>query len=153
MLTFAKTHAYASDDLFDLAFSDDGKAFTLTFSKFEAVADTGTAPIVMRTFAVVLPLSGGGRDGEITFRLSGFSTNRPHSSASLLLGVNGRTAVIDFAANSEQSYIHELEFKATAATECRLSVLLVAGRDSTNAESGAFLNAATIDADIPVRKR
>jgi hypothetical protein len=151
MFAFATTHTYASEGNFDLGFSDDKKAFTLNFkASFEAVADSGQspAPIATRTFCIVLPLEDDSQGGEIAFRISGFATTRPASSASLILSVNGQTAVADFAAGIEESFVHELRFKAMSATECRLCVFLVAGRESGNDQAAAFLNAAAIDAEV-----
>jgi hypothetical protein len=65
-----------------------------------------------------------------------------------MLSVNGQSTVMDFAANSDETFVQKLPFAAGAPTECRLSAVLLAGRDSSKPGADAFLNMISIDAEL-----
>jgi hypothetical protein len=150
MTTFAQKPTYQSDDKFDLGVSDDRKAFTLTFEEFQVTADTGRSPSPMasRFFHLILPLENDDNSGEIAFGISGAALTRDSSAATIVFSVNGKTTVTDFTANADQSFVHEVKFKPESASECRIALLLLAGRDSTKSQTGALLSVSTIDAEI-----
>jgi uncharacterized protein YegP (UPF0339 family) len=165
MVTFSNTPTYQSDEPFDLGVSDDGEAWTLRFSGFEVpvggtnrgrLADwspelLSPAPTATRAFFLVLPLEGDNYESvEIDFHVQGYVITTGGASATMVLSVNGQTTFADFPANLDQSYLQSLKFTAPSPpSECRLSVFLVAGRDSTNPNAEAYINTSTIDANIP----
>ena len=161
MFTFAQTPTFQSDEKFEpcptqpvtqLAVSDDGRALTLTFSAFE-VTIGGTkspAPTSTQVFFFVLPLEGYDNETvEIDFHVQGSVLTLEGGTATMVLSVNGQTTVADFPANTDESYLQSLKFTARSPTECRLSVFLLVGRDSTNSDAEAYINTLSIDAEIP----
>jgi hypothetical protein len=151
MFTFGQPPTFQSDEKFELDVSDDGEAWTLTFSDFVARAG-GTdspAPTTTHAFLLVMPLQGHAEGAEIDFNVQGFVLTTEGATATVVLSVNGQTTVADFPANSEQSFVQSLKFTASSASECRLCVLLLVGRDSNNPDAEAFMNATAIDANIP----
>jgi hypothetical protein len=161
VFTFSQTPTFQSDEKFEprpthavtqLDVSDDGRALTLTFSAFEVTVggSKSPAPTSIHAFSFVLPLEGYDNETvEIDFHVQGFVATTEGATATMMLSVNGQTTVADFPANSEQSYLQSLKFTARSPTECRLSVFLLVGRDSTNSDAEAFLNTLSIDANIP----
>jgi uncharacterized protein YegP (UPF0339 family)/sugar lactone lactonase YvrE len=162
MSTFAQTSTFQSDQKFEprpthavpqLDVSDDGRALTLTFSAFELTigGTKSPAPTSTHAFSFVLPLVGEDNESvEIDFHVQGFVLTTEGATATVVLSVNGQTTFADFAANSEESYLQSLKFTASSPpSECRLSVFLLVGRDSTNSDAEAFINTLSIDANIP----
>jgi hypothetical protein len=164
MFTFGQTPTFQSDETFELDVSDDGQAWTLTFSEFEVpvggtnrgrLADwspelLSPAPTATRAFFLVLPLEGDGSERvEIGVHIQGHVFTTEGATATIVLSVNGQTTVADFPPNSEQSYLQSLKFSAPSPSECQLCVFLLVGRDSKNPNAEALINASTIDADIP----
>ena len=132
-----------------LAFSDDKEAFTATFSGLVVSLDaTGSAPIVTRVFSFALPLSGADTGMEIPFFVSGFVGANGH----LLFSVNDQSMVVDFPKNSNNDFVQQFNYKVGSASELRISVFLLADRDS---KSGAAvnLNVLAIDTDTAKHQR
>ena len=75
-------------------------------------------------------------------------TTSDGATATAVFSVNGQTTVADFGDNADQSFRQELKLSGNMPPECRVCVFLLAGRDSTNPSSQAFLNVLTIDAEI-----
>jgi hypothetical protein len=151
MFTFGKVPTYLSEDKFDVAVSDDKRAFTLTFDDLKVTAEAGkgsTAPMSAHVFSLVLPIEGYGEKLEIEFSVNGTVLTREGATATLMLSVNGQTTVADFPGNSDESPVQTLKFTAETAPECRICLFLLVGRDSKNTATAAFLNAMTIDAEI-----
>jgi hypothetical protein len=154
MMTFGKIPTYQGTEKFELGVSDDKRALTLTFSDFVArVGGGATVPVASRLFNFVAPLEGDDKRAEIEFSISAGLLTLDGASATIVCSVNGQTKSADFPAKSEQTVTHTLKFVADKPSECRLSVLLLAGRDSKNANSEAFLNVLSIDAEILPRPK
>jgi hypothetical protein len=150
MFSFGQVPTYHSDVQFDLGVSPDKHAFTLTFGNLQVAVQPGksSAPMATRLFYLALPLEDGGKGVEIAFAVSGAVATLEGATGTMVFSVNGQTIVADFPANSDQSYVQQLTFKAETASECRLGVFLLAGRDSNNSNAEAFLNVTSIDAGI-----
>ncbi len=152
MFTFGQTPTYQSDEKFDLDLSDDKRALTLRFAEGFEVTVGGhesQAPTSTHAFFLVLPLEGGDERAEVEFLVTNaFVGTTEGATATMVLSVNGQTTVADFPANSEQSFDHVLKFTAPSASECRLSVFLLVGRDSNNSNAEATLSVPVIDAEI-----
>lgn len=149
MFTFGKTPTYQSDGNFILNISNDGRALTATFSDLVVTVGGSKSPTPISThvFHLVLPIEGDGEQIEIEFAIQGFALTLEGTTASIVSSVNGQTTVTDFLTNSEQSFTHQLKFAAPSASECRLSVFLLAGRDK-NSNAEASLNVLSIDAEF-----
>jgi hypothetical protein len=145
---FGQAATFNSDVGFDLAVSDDRKAFTATFSGLAVSLDPKpSAPVVARVFTFVLPLSGATPDTEIPFFVSGFVKSENGANGHLVFSINDQTTAVDFPGNVEKSFVHQVNFKAGAASEVRLTVFLSADRESTS-QAMAALNVNAIDTDF-----
>ena len=155
MFTFGKIPTYQSNDKFDLAVSDDKRALTVTFSDLQVTVggSKSPAPMSTRVFSLIVPLEGKDESVEIEFIVTAFILTRQGTTATIVSSVNGQTTVADFPANSDQSFDQRLKFTAQTPSECRLCVVLLAGRDSKDSAAEAFLNVNAINAEILPRPR
>ena len=64
-----------------------------------------------------------------------------------MFSVNDQTTVVDFPVNSESSFVQQLKYKAGNAADARITVFLLADRDSRSGSS-VQVNVASIDADL-----
>ena len=149
---FGQAATFNSEVGFDLAVSPDKKAFTATFSGLEAVIDGKSgAPVATRVFSFSIPLSGADPDYEIPFSVSGFAFSEKEANAHLVFSVNNQTSVTDFPAGSNSSFIQQLKYKPGDAAEARITVFLLADRDSKS-DSGVHVTVNAIDTDMAIGK-
>ncbi len=143
---------FNSDVGFNIDISDDKKAFTATFSGLVVSLDAGSAPIVTRAFSFALPLSGASPGVEFPFFVSGFVSSQEGANGHLLFSVNDQSMVVDFPKNSDNDFVQQFNYKVGSASELRISVFLLADRDS---KSGAAvnLNVLAIDTDTVKHQR
>jgi hypothetical protein len=145
---FGQAPTYNSDVEFVLAVSDDKKAFTASFSGLAVSLDPkSSTPVVARVFTFVLPLSGALPDTEIPFFVSGFVFSENGANGHLVFSINDQTTVVDFPGNLEKDFVQQLKFKVGSASEVRLTVFLLADRDSKS-DATVKLNVLAIDTDI-----
>jgi hypothetical protein len=139
---------FNSDVEFDINISDDKKAFTAAFSGLGVSLDApGSAPIVTRLFSFALPLSGADLGLEIPFFVSGFILSQEGANGHLLFSVNNQSMVVDFPPNSDNDYVQQLNYKVGNASELRISIFLLADRDSKST-AAVSLDVLAIDTDI-----
>jgi hypothetical protein len=150
MITFGQLPNKQGAEEFDLHFSDDKRALTLTFSDLQITVGNSKSPTPMstRVFSLVLPLQGDDKRVEIEFIVQGYNLNPECATATMLCSVNGQTTVADFPGKSDQSFQQRLKFAAETPSECRLCVFLLVGRDSQNSSAEAYLNVTSIDAEL-----
>ena len=79
--------------------------------------------------------------------MQGHSASEKEASAHLVFSVNDQTTVVDFPVNSESSFVQQFKYKAGNAADARITVFLLADRDSRS-NSGVQVNVATIDAEL-----
>lgn len=151
VFTFGEVPPYQGDVSFQAGLSDDRRAVTLTFS--DVTVEVGnspndTAPTANRTLSVILPIEGGAGRAEIEFTLQAgiFLTEDAH--ATVVFSVNGQSAVSDFLAEPQETFVQRLLFAADSPAECRLFALLLVGRDSRFASAAAVANVVAIDAEF-----
>ena len=150
--TFGKAATFNSDVEFALAVSDDKKAFTATFSGLGVSLDPrSSTPVASRVFTFALPLSGAAPDTEIPFFVSGFAFSEKAGNGHLVFSVNDQTMVADFPGKSDQEFVQEFKFKARSASEVRLTVFLLADRESKS-DATVKLNVTAIDTDLVKHK-
>ncbi len=149
-IAFSNTPSFQSEKIFDLAVTEDKKAFTMTFSDLQ-LGEKGESlptPVVTRVFSVVLPFSGGQNGVEIPFHIQGFAALATKgTSAYVVFSVNGQTSTVNLPTGLDESFLHTLVFKAASASEARLTILLVLERDTKYPEAAAFLNIEAIDTE------
>jgi hypothetical protein len=139
---------FNSDVEFNINISDDKKAFTATFSGLGVSLDApGSAPIVTRVFSFSLPLSGADPGVEFPFFVSGFISSQEGANGHLLFSVNDQSMVVDFPPNSGNDYVQQLNYKVGNASELRISIFLLADRDSKSS-AAVSLNVLAIDTDM-----
>ena len=145
--TFGEAPTFNTDVGFSLALSPDKKAFTATFSGLQAAIDgPSAAPIATRVFSFSVPLSGAEPGREIPFFVSGFAFSEKEATAHLVFSVNNQSTVTDFPADSNTDFVQQLKYTAGDAADARITVFLLADRDS-NSDSGVHVNVSAIDTD------
>jgi hypothetical protein len=148
--TFGQAPTFNTDVDFSLNVSPDKKAFTMAFDNLVVGIDgKSSAPIATRIFSFVLPLSGADPGLEIPFSVSGYIFTDKGANGHLIFSVNDQTTVADFTANSDKDFIQQLKYKVGSASEARITVFLLADRDSTSA-STVRLNVLAIDAGTDI---
>ena len=150
--TFGPGPTFSTDVGFDIALSPDKKAFTATFGGLEAIIDGKSAPpIVTRVFSFSIPLADAKPGQEIPFFVSGFAVAEKGANAHLVFSVNDQSSIAYLPAESKEGFVHQLKYKATDATEARITVFLLANRDSKS-DAAVHLNVTAIDTDIAKHK-
>ena len=146
--TFGPGPTFSSDIGFDIALSEDKKAFTATFGGFEAVIDGKSAsPIVTRVFSFSIPLTDAKPGQEIPFFVSGFLAAEKGANAQLVFSVNEQSSMASLPIATQDSFVHQLKYKATDAAEAKITIFLLANRDSKS-DAAVHLNVTAIDTDI-----
>jgi hypothetical protein len=138
---------FNSDVGFSFGVSDDKEAFTVSFSGLVVSLDgKGSAPVVTRVFSFSLPLLGADPGRVIPFFVQGFALIQQGANGHLLFSVNEQTMVVDFPENSNDSFVKEFDYTVGTASELRITVFLLADRDSTS-DAAVNLTVSTIDTD------
>lgn len=151
--TFGPAPSFNSDVGFNLGVSTDKKAFTITFGNLTVSIDgKSSAPIVTRMFSFVLPLAGADPGLEIPFFVSGFVLTQKGANGHLVFSVNDQTTVADFTGDSNTDFVQQFKYKVGSASEVRMTVFLLADRDSAS-DSAVHLNVLAIDTDILKHQR
>ena len=146
--TFGPGPTFTTDVGFDIALSPDKKAFTALFSGLEAIIDGKTAPpIVTRVFSFSIPLTAAKPGQEIPFFVSGFAVAEKGANAQLVFSVNDQSSMAYLPTKSDEGFVHQLQYKATDAAEAKITVFLLANRDSKS-DAAVHLNVTAIDTDI-----
>jgi len=140
--------SFNSDVEFNIGVSGDKKAFTANFSGLGVSLNAkGSPPIVTRVFSVARQLSGADPGVEIPFAVSGNVFSQEGANGHLLFSVNDQSMVVDFPKNSDNDFVQQLNYKVGSASELRISVFLLADRDSKS-DAVVSLNVLAIDAQI-----
>jgi len=84
---------------------------------------------------------------EIPFAVSGNVFSQEGANGHLLFSVNDQSMVVDFPKNSDNDFVQQLNYKVGSASELRISVFLLADRDSKS-DAVVSLNVLAIDAQI-----
>jgi hypothetical protein len=147
--TFGPAPTFNTEVGFALALSPDKKAFTATFAGLEAIIDgTSAPPIVTRVFSFSIPLTDAEPGQEIPFFVSGFAVGETGASAHLAFSVNDQSTIAYLPINSkDEGFVHQLKYKTTGAKEARITVFLVASRDSKS-NAAVHVTVSAIDTDI-----
>src|SRR6266508_787806 len=129
-VTFRSRPAASGDDGFDVSISEDGQVFTLRFAAIQAEVDAGKSPdmVAARVFSAVLPVDGGDNGVDISFATSGFAFASEGASGYAVLGVNGKTGVVQFPAGTDREFVQQLRFEACLSCSCGVPLDLLAFR-------------------------
>ncbi len=150
MTTFGKVPAYQGTEKYELDISPDRRALTLTFSDFVAQirGKAGAVPVVSRLFNFALPLEGKEDHAEIEFTFQGTQFLEKGTTATLVCSVNGQTIAADFAPDMDLSVQRVLKFSTDNPSDCRLSILLLVGRDGESPDVEGQLGVMAVDAEL-----
>jgi hypothetical protein len=145
------TAPFNSDTSFIFSVSPDQKAFDASFGGLAVTHGIkGFAPIVTRTFSFSVHVSAADQGSEITLFISGFASTMPGANAHLLFSVNDQSMIVDFPENSNDEFDKQLIYKVGASSELRVTVFLLADRDSTS-DAQASLNVTKIGNVAPAQ--
>lgn len=147
---FGEAPSFSSDEtIFSYAASPDKKAFTITFSGLQLGQNGGElpTPVVTRVFSIVLPVSGGEKGVEIPFHFQGSSLVEEGASGYAVFSVNGQTSTVNFGPGPDKSFLQTLVFKAAAASDLRVTILLGLERDAKHPGASASLMVSSVDSE------
>jgi hypothetical protein len=148
-LGFGTSPTFISDGGLVVSISPDGQVFTATFSDAEVAVATGDpASIATRVVSMVVPVEGSDEGGEIAVSVSGFAFVTEGATGLATITINGRASTEYLSPGVEDDFVYELRVDLTGSSECRISVFLVAERDSANPDAVARFNVLSIDANL-----
>lgn len=159
-VAFGDRLAYSSIEGVAYHRSDDRKAFTVTLVPglaagvgtpvYDGLASTG-APVHTRTYSAVVPAAGG--DLQTTIVLNGFGSTEPGTRTKLVLTVNDQHSVTQFGPREDQAFTVLMPFRAEAATDLRVTVVVIAERDAAHPDATALIALNDMSADARVADR
>lgn len=155
---FGEAPSFVSEQNTSFARSDDKHAFTISFNGLEIGLGVGPvpAPIVTRTYSMVIPLSDKEQGVEIPFHFQGYSFCQEGVNAYAVFSVNGQTSTVNFPPGHDASFVHSMVFKAPYASDVRLTILLALERDAKHADAQGYLNVSQVDSEtnpVPAEPR
>lgn len=160
--TFGDKPSFTSLKKIIFSLSDDKKAFDLAFKATEFSAGVGSVafdgapkgnpPVQIRSYAVVIPVSG--QNLKTTFSVPGVCVADPGTHAALLLSVNDQHSVTQFKPkNDSQDFVATLRYQAKAVSDVRITVVLMVQRDAAHPGASALLKINTISTDALVSRK
>jgi len=160
-VTFGKELTFSSTKKVVYSLSDDKKAFELRFVPALAAAvgaidvdgvPKTDAPVSTCIYSTVIPATG--KNVKTSVFVNGFGLMEAGTNSVLILSVNDQHIVNHFVATKKgQDFTAALPYRAKAVTDIRLTVALVAERDSTHPEASAQITVTDISADAALTKR
>lgn len=158
-ISFGEKLKFSSTKKIDYLATDDKKAFEIRFDTALA-AGVGTpvfdglkktkAPVSTQVYSAVVPAVG--KNVAMSIVVNGFCQTELGANCVLMLAANDQHSATHFGAKrKDQAYTAALPFKAKALTDVRLTVVLIAERDSAHAESSALIAVNDISADAALK--
>jgi len=160
-VTFGAAPTFTSEEKVDYFLADDKKAFEIRFQTalaagvgspvFEGVPKT-EAPVTTRVYSAVIPARG--KNLKTSFVVNGFRVTQPGTNAMLVIAVNDKHSVTHFGtAKKDEAFTAALPYSAKAPEDIRLTVMLVAERDSTHPDASSLIAVNDISADTVQQKK
>lgn len=154
-ITFGDKLAFSSKRKVDYHVSDDKKAFEIRLATgfgagvgspvFPGVSAT-KSPISTRAYSTVIPAIG--QNVETTFIANGFIRMEPGTHTVAILTVNDQHSVAHFTPEQkDEGFTVAVRYQAEAITEIRLTVVLIAQRESEHPEASALIAVMDLGAD------
>jgi hypothetical protein len=154
-VTFGEGPTFSSEKKIAYHLEDDKQAFEIRFDTtlaagvgtaiFDGVPKTD-APVSTRIYSAVIPATG--KNVKTSFVVNGFGATEAGTNTVLMLSVNDQHSVTHFAPNrKDQAFLAALPYRAKTVTDVRLTVVLVAERDSTHPDGSALIAITDISAD------
>lgn len=159
-VTFGEEPTFSSEKNVVYDLTDDKKAFEIQIvpalaagvgtPSFDGVPKTD-APVSTRIYSAVIPATG--KNVRTSFVVNGFGLTEAGTNTVLILSVNDQHRVTHFAPGKDQAFTAALPYRAKAVTDIRLTVVLVAERDSTHPDASALIAINDISADAALTKK
>jgi len=158
--TFGEKPTFSSEQNILYHLEDDKKSFAIAFdgfgTKVGTVGFTGApdtkAPVSTRVYSAVVPVTG--KNISASFVVNGFVVTEPGSNAVLVLSVNDKQVVTNFAPGMDnQAFTVSLKYRAKSVSDIRLSVYLLAERDSAHPDASALVAITDISSDAALAKK
>jgi hypothetical protein len=159
-LTFGAKLAHSSKEKVDFSVSDDKKAFEIRFDTalaagvgnpvFDGIEKT-PAPMSTSVYSAVIPATG--KAVKTSFAANGFGVTESGTNTMLILTVNDQHSVAHFTGKKDEALTVTLEYKAKTVTDIRLTVVLIAERDSAHPTASALVAVTDVSADAALKKR
>lgn len=160
-LTFGAKLTHSSTEKVGFSVSDDEKAFEIRFETalaagvgnpvFDGLERT-PAPISTNVYSAVIPVAGKG-GVKTSFVANGFGVTEPGTNTMLILTVNDQLSVTHFASKKDEAFTVAFAYRPKAVTDIRLTVVLIAERDSTHPAASALIAVTDVSADAALKKK
>jgi hypothetical protein len=85
---------------------------------------------------------------RVAVRIDGFAFVTDDAAGWAVIVVDGNAAVRRATPGMDDEFVHEVIAVGNGTTECRISVVLAAERDSRNPDAVARLNVLSLDAEV-----
>jgi len=147
---FATGSNFTSDPDLVVSVSEDRQAFTAIASNMEVIVGQELpATIQARLLLLAVPLEGDVIGGtEIALRVSGNAFVTEGATGLAMITLNGRATTEYLSPVLDNEFVYELRVDGTGASECRVSVCLVAEREGNRPDAISRFNVLSIDAEI-----
>lgn len=150
---------FSSNRKVDFSVTDDERSFEIRL-RTAMSAGVGTpsfdglkktrAPLSTNIFSAVVPATG--KAVRMSIVVNGFGVTESGTNASVVIMANGQHSVTHFA-DSDGAFTASLPFRAKKLTDVRVTVVLVAERDTAHPEASALIAVTDISADAALARR
>ena len=148
-MNFGSVPTFASDLDLLVTVSPDKQAFTVTASNAEVIVGDGQPEtIATHLFSVTIPVEGATIGTEIVMRVSGYAFVTEGATGLATITFNGQAKTELLSPVMDNEFVYEFRVNGTTASECRLSLCLVAERERDRADAISRFNVLSIDAEI-----
>ena len=160
-VTFGEKLKFSSSRKVDFALSDDKKAFEIRFDTALA-AGVGTpvfdglkktaAPVNSSVYSAVVPIVG--KSPRMSIVVNGFGTTEAGTNTKLVLTANDQHSVTHFpAGQDDEAFTVAFPYQGKTGTDLRLTIVLIAERDSAQPEASALIAVNDISADAALTRK
>ena len=158
--TFGEKPTFSSEQNILYHLEDDKKSFAIAFdgfgTKVGTVGFTGApdtkAPVSTRVYSAVVPVTG--KDINASFVVNGFAVTEVGTNAVLVLSVNDKQIIHRFPPNIDnEAFTVALKYRAKSVTDVRVTVFLLAERDSAHPDASALVAITDISSDAALAKK
>lgn len=148
-MIFGEVPTFVSDLDLLVIVSPDRQAFTVTASNAEVIVGDGQPEtIATHLFSMTIPVEEATIGTEIVLRVSGYAFVTEGATGLATITINGRAKTEFLSPVMDNEFVYEFRVDGTHASECRLSLCLVAERERNRPDAISRFNVLSIDAEI-----
>jgi len=148
-MNFGQAPTFVSDLDLVVSVSPDKQAFTLTASNAEvAVGDGRPETIATHLFSMTMPVEEATIGTEIVLMVSGYAFVTEGATGLATITINGQAKTEILSPVMDNEFVYKFRVDGTHASECRLSLCLVAERERNRPDAISRFNVLSIDAEI-----